>query len=78
MDTEFTLGKMAECMKVTISMIRKLDLVSTHGQMAGSTMACGKMENRTVKASTSCHRECSDEASGEMAPAKGGLTQPVN
>ena len=69
---EYTHGKMGECMKETISMTRKVVSEFTHGLMVDSTMACGKMENKMARASTSCLQVFRDAVSGEMVYVRNG------
>ena len=49
MDKEYSLGLTVEDMKVNISMIRKKDLVYTHGKTEGSMLVNGKMDNNMAK-----------------------------
>ena len=72
-----THGRMVECMKETMSMTRKVVSESTHGPTVDNTMACGKMENRTVRVSTSCLRVYKDAANGEMVYVRNGSMQQV-
>ena len=44
-------GQMEKCMKAGIYRIKKKDLASLHGQMAGNILGNGKMGNRREKAS---------------------------
>ena len=73
----FTHGRMGGCMKETISMTRKVDLGFTRGLTVDNTTACGKMENRMARVSTSCLQVYRDAVSGEMVYVRNGSMQQV-
>jgi hypothetical protein len=51
MNSEYILGKMEECTKVSTRRIKSMDLVYIHGQMVDSTLANGKMGSNMGKVS---------------------------
>jgi hypothetical protein len=60
MEEECMCGKMEGNMKVTISMIRSMDMAFTHGQMDANTLETGKTANKMVKESTSFQMELNE------------------
>lgn len=52
MALENTIGKMAVCMKGSISMIRNMVLGHIHGLMAGGMLVSGLMESNMEKENT--------------------------
>lgn len=48
MDMAFTLGKMADSMRVSIKMTRSMDMESTLGQIRKNMQGGGMMENNMV------------------------------
>ena len=67
-----THGKMVECMKETTLMTRRVVSEFTHGPTVDNTTACGKTENKMVRASTSCLQEYRDAVSGGMVCVRNG------
>jgi hypothetical protein len=49
MEKVYTVGKMAEVMKVNIFMIENMDMVYIHGQMDINILGIGKMEKDKEK-----------------------------
>lgn len=48
MNSVFILGKMEECMKDSIRMIKSMDMVFTHGQIKRSMLDGGSVGNSMV------------------------------
>lgn len=60
------LGRMEECMKVNINLIKSTATVYSHGQMVEATEDNGKMENNTAKDIIRVVRELKDVENGSM------------
>ena len=62
----YTHGPMEGAMRETTKMIKRMDLENTLGQMGASTRVLGRMENSTVKESTSMQMDTVEQESGSM------------
>lgn len=65
-------GPMASFMKELSKTISVKAMVNSLGKTAESTMESGKMENRTVKASSLIRKTSREEASGKVAKILNG------
>ena len=68
-----THGPMEGVMRETTKMIKSMDLENTLGQMVASTRVHGRMENNTVKESTSMQMDTVERESGSTGREPLGL-----
>ena len=62
----YSLGQMAESIRVSTLMTRRLAMVCSPGLMVGNTTECGEMESKKVQESTTTLDQRFDTESGRM------------